>query len=76
MKLDLFRRPVVLFDPSNKQHRRDYGQFLSTGAWRHTDVRYVINDVAGDLQARIQRQLLEYYIDREFVAKKPQKNSG
>jgi hypothetical protein len=72
MKLELYRRPVVLFDPSNAEHRRDYAGFLSTGSWRGCDVRYVIDDSAGDLQARIQRSLLEYYVAREFVAEKQQ----
>lgn len=72
MKLELYRRPVVLFDPDNADHRRDYASFLKTNSWRGCGVRYVIDDSAGDLQARIQRSLLEYYVAQEFVVEKQQ----
>jgi hypothetical protein len=66
MRLDFFRKPVVEFDPSNRQHRRDYAQFLKTGSWRHCRVRYELIGIGGELQGMMQRRLLEFYTDREF----------
>lgn len=74
MKLHRIMRPVVAFDVKNKEHRKDYAQFLATGSWQHCGVRYELDDTCGELQGVIQRKLLEYYAGQEFkrVAKKPQ----
>lgn len=66
MRLHLKMRPVVAFDPSNKDHRRDYAEFLRTGSWGHCAVRYELDESCGELQSRIQRNLLEYYLGKEF----------
>lgn len=73
MQLNLITKPVVAFDVKNTEHRRDYAQFLATGSWRHSPVRYELADSCGELQAVIQRKLLEYYAGQEFkrVVKKP-----
>ncbi len=70
MILDINRKPVVLFDAENPEHRSDYAKFIETGSWIHCDRRYEIYNVGGHSQAMIQRQLLEYYLRQEFVAKK------
>jgi len=86
-KLQLNGRPFVIFDPSNKDHRRWFAQFQRELSWGHCPVRFVVDDDVGDLITMIQRRLIAYYVDREFgpekkprirtksVAKKPQKNS-
>lgn len=76
MKLHRIMRPIVAFDVANAEHRRNYAQFLATNSWSHCEVRYEADDIAGELQSTIQRQLLEYYTRQEFkrVAKKPQKS--
>lgn len=66
MKLDLVRRPVVLFDPSIKKHREDYARFLATGNWSHCPVRYEAREACGELSGIMQRKLLEYYTTKEF----------
>lgn len=68
MLLDFNRKPVVLFDPSNSLHRKDYAEFLVTGSWRHSKVQYAVQGIAGEQQGRLQRQLLEYYTAMEFAA--------
>lgn len=70
MILDINRKPVVLFDVNNKDHRRDYAKFIQTGSWAHCDRHYEIYNVGGHSQGMIQRQLLEFYMAQEFVAKK------
>lgn len=66
MRLHLKLRPVVAFDVNNRKHRRDYAEFIATGSWAHSKVRYEIDDVSGELQGKIQRVMLEYYIAKEF----------
>jgi hypothetical protein len=57
----------VAFDPSNKDHRRYYAEFLERGGWGHCPVRFICTEDHGDnLPALIQRILLAYYVDREF----------
>jgi hypothetical protein len=72
--LELFGRPYVVFDPSNRQHRSFYHQFVKTGTWGHCPVRFVVPEDHGDLITMIQRSLVKFYVEREFknVAKKQQ----
>jgi hypothetical protein len=65
-KLDLFVRPVVLFDATNKKHREFFSNYLSTGSWGNCPYRFVVQDDYGNLIGHIQRELLEYYMGREF----------
>jgi hypothetical protein len=85
-KLQLHGRPYVVFDPTNKDHRKWFANFNKHLTWSDCPVRFVIDDDHGDLITMIQRKLIQYYVDREFgpeteprirskpVAKKQQKN--
>ena len=84
-RLQLHGRPWVVFDATNKDHRRWFADFNQTGAWGRCPVRFVVNEDHGDLITMIQRELIRFYVDREFgtvnnpkirpkpVAKKPQR---
>jgi hypothetical protein len=75
-RLEYYSRPLVAFDAYNKEHRKHYYDFRQTQSWGKCPVRFIVPDESGwDLISMIQRQLLEFYVDREFkiVAKKPQK---
>lgn len=86
-RLQLHGRPWVVFDAENKDHRRWFADFNQTGAWGRCPVRFVVNEDHGDLITMIQRELIRFYVDREFgtvnnpkirpklVAGKPQKES-
>jgi len=65
-KLALFGRPYVVFDPTNKDHRRHFHLFQSTGSWGKCPFRFVVDDDHGDLITMIQRRLIEYYTNKEF----------
>jgi hypothetical protein len=66
-KLEYLARPLVAFDPYNKDHRRYYAEFLEYGGWGRCPVRFVCPEDSGfDLPTMIQRSLISYYIDREF----------
>jgi hypothetical protein len=72
--LELSGRPYTVFDPSNKQHRSYYHDFVQSGTWGRCPFRFVVPEDHGDLITMIQRSLVDYYVEREFknVAKKPQ----
>lgn len=60
-------RPLVAFDPYNKDHRRWYAEFLEYGGWGKCPVRFIVPEDHGlDLTLMIKNALTHYYIDREF----------
>jgi hypothetical protein len=66
-KLEFFARPLVAFDPADKQHRRWYYEFLEYGGWGTCPVRFICPDNTGyDLTIMIRNQLIEYYVGKEF----------
>lgn len=75
-KLQLFSRPVVMFDPDNKLHRQYFTEFLDSGSWGSCPVRFAVDDDRGNLVGHIQRKLLLWYTEQErkgrlSVAKMP-----
>lgn len=79
-KLQLYGRPWVIFDATNKDHRKWFADFNKNLTWARCPVRFVVNEDHGDLITQIQRSLIQYYVDKEFtkarenVVKKPQKS--
>jgi hypothetical protein len=66
-KLEYLARPLVAFDPYNKDHRRYYAEFLEYGGWGRCPVRFICpNDSGFDLTIMIRNSLIQYYMDREF----------
>ncbi len=66
-KLEFYSRPLVAFDPSNKDHRRYYHEFVKYGGWGGCPVRFICpNDTGFDLTIMIRNQLVEYYVEKEF----------
>jgi len=66
-KLAFFARPLVAFDPYNKDHRRYYAEFLEYGGWGSCPVRFICpEDFGMDLPSMIKHSLIRYYVDREF----------
>ena len=84
-RLALYGRPWVVFSAQNTEHREWFAEFNKSGAWGRCPVRFVVNDDHGDLITQIQRELIQFYVDKEFgtkdnprvrtrsVANKPQK---
>ena len=67
-KLEFYARPLVAFDAANKEHRRHYNEFLAYRGWGSCPVRFICPDQTGwDLVSMIQRQMLEYYVKKEFA---------
>jgi hypothetical protein len=76
-QLQLHGRPFVVFNSNDRNHRKWFADFNKTGAWGPCPVRFVVNESHGDLITQIQRELIQYYVDKEFcnVAKKQQQKS-
>lgn len=70
-RLEFLSRPLVAFDPYNKDHRRYYAEFIEYGGWGRCPVRFVCpEDTGHDLPTMIKNSLIKYYIDREFGGSK------
>lgn len=65
-RLQLFGRPWIVFDATNKDHRRWFAEFQRSGTWGRCPVRFVVNDDHGDLITMIQRELIAHYVAKEF----------
>jgi hypothetical protein len=65
-RLKFFCRPLVSFDPSNKDHRRWFAEFNRQSAWGRCPVQFIVPDADGDLITLCQRRLIEYYVNKEF----------
>ena len=74
-RLELYGRPLVLFDAHNAEHRQLFNNFLATGSWALCPYRFAVAEDHGYLIGHIQMELLKYYMGREFkgVVKEPQK---
>ena len=68
MILDLYVRPIELFNPANRQHRAHYARFLREDSWGSCPVRFMVDGEQSNnnLAFAMQRMLTEYYIQREF----------
>ena len=61
----------MAFDPSNKEHRKFYYEFLENNTWGRCPVRFICPSESGmDLIRMMQRQLVEYYVREEFKDKR------
>lgn len=62
-------RPVVVFNPANREHRAHYAEFLKNASWGQCPVRFeILTSEASNsnLAYAMQRLLTEYYIGLEF----------
>lgn len=76
-RLEYYARPLVAFDPANKEHRRHYYEFQRSASWGSCPVRFICPEDHGlDLISMIQHQLLAYYVDKEFRYEKPADAKG
>ena len=67
MILDSVGRNWVVFDAAKKEHRKWFAMFQETGTWGSCPVRFIVPDTAGDLVTMIQRELIKYYVEKEFT---------
>ena len=76
-KLEYYSRPLVAFDPANKDHRRYFHEFRKHNTWGTCPVRFILPGESGsDLVKMITRDLVDWYVGKEFersVVKKQRK---
>jgi hypothetical protein len=66
-RLSFWARPQVEFNPTNRDHRRWYFEFLEYNGWGRCPVRFICPTEQGiDLTIMIRNQLIEYYVNKEF----------
>ena len=68
--LELSGRPFVVFDPANTDHRRFYYGFVKKGTWGGCPYRFVVPEDHGNLVTMIQRSLVKYYVEKEFMPRR------
>jgi hypothetical protein len=69
-RLEFYSRPLVAFDPYNKDHRRYYAVFLENSGWGTCPVRFIVpEDYGNDLPMMIRNSLVQYCIEKEFKRK-------
>ena len=56
------QRPFVVFDPSNKDHRRYFKKFMATSTWYSCPYQWLIDDHSTDVVSYINRKLLAHYV--------------
>jgi hypothetical protein len=66
--LGVYNRPVVLFNPESKDHRRWAWQFFRDRSWKGCPVRFALPDGEDNVCSMIERLLMSYYSQREFGA--------
>ena len=69
-RLEFYSRPLVAFDPYNKEHRAIFYKFSVTHGWGHSPYRFIVPEDHGDLITLMQRSLIDYYVKKEFGALK------
>lgn len=63
------QRPIVIFDPKNKDHRELFYTFLRTTSWKNCPYQWAIDDASLDVVHCINKKLLAHYIQQEFTKK-------
>lgn len=63
--LNTIKRPTVVFDVTNSDHRKWLGYFTLNRSWGNCPVVFY-SAGGGNSIAQMQLRLLEYYVQREF----------
>lgn len=57
---------TVTFDPSNREHRRDYFQSLEDRGFKRCKNRYNLQGLYGDVFSMMTDLVVKYYVNKEF----------
>jgi hypothetical protein len=60
-------RPTEVFDVQNRKHRALFAEFVRTGKWSHSPVRFVASEPTQVDVGTMTRQVVEFYIGKEFA---------
>ena len=67
--LDASRRPIVIFDPTNADHRKYVAQFIKKGTWGKCPVAFYTPDNMS-VKAYAMETLVRFYLKKEFAVKR------
>lgn len=59
-------RPFVIFDASNKEHRKEFFKFIEFKTWSRSPYRFLTEEAVNNIPAHISQKVTEYYIRQEF----------
>lgn len=64
--LNSSKRPAVMFDATNVEHRKMYAEFLKTRSWGKTPVKFELEPEWADIVSMIEHKMLKYYVNQEM----------
>ena len=67
--IDLKARPIIEFDATKAEHRKHYADFVKRKSWGCIPVRFAVRGSRTDLVTQIERDLVDYYVFKEFKTK-------
>ena len=67
--LNLKERPIIEFEASNSEHRKYFADFIRRKSWGYIPVRFAVRGSRTDLVTQIERDLVDYYVYKEFKVK-------
>jgi hypothetical protein len=59
-------RPATVFNPSNKEHRKSYYEFIKYSSWSRSPYQFVLEPGFEDIPHMCRIRLCEYYVNKEF----------
>lgn len=67
--LSFSNRPAAIFNAKDRKHRELFAQFVRTGTWSKSPVRFIASEPTESDVGTIARQVLEFYVEKEFAKK-------
>jgi hypothetical protein len=67
--LNLKERPIIEFEASNPKHRKYFADFVKKKSWGYIPIRFAVRGSRTDLVNQIERDLIDYYVFKEFKVK-------
>jgi hypothetical protein len=65
--LSVAGRPLAVFNVKDRKHRELYAQFVRTGTWSKSPVRFIASEPTESDVGTIARQVIEFYVEKEFA---------
>lgn len=66
----------MAYDPTNKDHRRYFNNFIKTRSWAGCPYQWLIMDDSGDVVHYLTKVTAEYYLCKEFITKANKRKSA
>ena len=60
---------MIQFNAFDEEHRKQYANFIKKKSWGYCPVRFAVLGSRTDLVTQIERDLVDYYVFKEFKTK-------